>query len=229
MMRMPVPSLAARRRQLHCLAALPLMSLLPGVVQADSFVSFFRAVKIDHAAKVKDLLARGFDPNAIEGSRGESGMMVALREDAMNVFRVLLSAPDINIEARALNGDTALMIACFKGNKAAVQALLERGAEVNRPGWTPLHYAAYSGNNEVVRMLLDKAAYIDAESPNKTTPLMMAAMSGKIYTVKLLLDEGADLTLRNDLGMNAVDFAVKHEHPDIAEGLAHRLKKMGKS
>ncbi|GIZ51698.1 ankyrin repeat domain-containing protein [Noviherbaspirillum aridicola] len=228
MMNASSPAASARRRGLRLLASLPLLGVLPGLALASSYVDFFRAVKIDHAPKVKELLARGFDPNAIEESRGDTGMIVALREEAMNVFSLLLNTPGVDIEARAFNGDTALMTACFKGNLPAVQALLEKGAEVNRPGWTPLHYAAYSGSTEIVRLLLDKSAYIDAESPNKTTPLMMAAMGGNIHTVKLLLDEGADLTLRNEAGMNAVDFAVKHEHPDIAEGLTWRLRKMGK-
>ncbi|HEY8609527.1 MAG TPA: ankyrin repeat domain-containing protein [Noviherbaspirillum sp.] len=219
---------AGRRRQLQRLAGLPLLALLPAAAMADAYVDYFRAIRIDDGPAVKKLLQRGFDPNTIEESRGDTGMIMALREEAMDVFRVLLAAPGTDLEAKAFNGDTALMIACFKGNLPAVQALLEKGAEVNRPGWTPLHYAAYSGNNDIVRLLLDKSAYIDAESPNKTTPMMMAAMAGKIYTVKLLLDEGADATLRNALGMNAIDFAVKHDHPDIAEGLTHRLRKAGK-
>lgn len=221
-------TIASRRRSLARLTALALLAAVPLSAAAGSYVDFFRAVKIDDGPKVRSLLQRGFDPNAIEETRGDTGMILALREEAMDVFRVLLNAPGVDLEARAFNGDNALMIACFKSNKPAVEALLEKGAQVNRPGWAPLHYAAFAGNNEIVQMLLDKSAYIDAESPNKTTPLMMAAMAGKIYTVKLLLDEGADLTLRNAAGMDAVDFAVKHDHPDIAEGLTHRLRKMGK-
>jgi ankyrin repeat protein len=57
---------------------------------------------------------------------------------------------------------------------------------------------------------------------------MMAARGGHILTVKLLLDEGADATLKNEVGMTAIDFAKKHEHHDIAEGLTYRLKKAGK-
>jgi uncharacterized protein len=228
MMRTVDPPVPARRRGLLRLAALPLLAVLPAAALGGSYVDFFRAVKIDDAPAVRKLLQRGFDPNAIEETRGDTGMILALREEAMDVFRVMLNAPDVDIEAKAFNGDNALMIACFKGNLPAVEALLEKGAQVNRPGWAPLHYAAFSGNVDIVRLLLDKSAYIDAESPNKTTPLMMAAMAGKIHAVKLLLDEGADLTLRNEAGMNAVDFAVRHEHPDIAEGLTWRLRKMGK-
>lgn len=215
----------ARRR---ILAAFCVAAILPGTLFAGAFDDFFRAVKLDDAQKVKSLLARGFDPNAVEEERGDTGLIIAVREGSMEVFGVLMNARDIALEASAKNGDTALMIACFKGNRPAVDALLAKGAEVNRPGWTPLHYAASIGNNELVKILLDRSAYIDAESPNKTTPMMMAARGGHILTVKLLLDEGADATLKNDLGMSAIDFAEKFNHKDIAEGLTYRLKKAGK-
>lgn len=215
-----------RRRRL--LGGAVSLTILPQLAFAGAYADFFRAVKIDNVPVVKSLLARGLDPNIIEPERGDTGMILALREDSMAVFETLLNAPNIDLEAKTGNGDTALMIACFKGNKAAVEALLAKGAEVNRPGWTPLHYAAANGHNDIVKLLLDKSAYIDAESPNKTTPMMMAARGGHIYTVKLLLDEGADATLRNELGMTAIDFAARHNHKDIAEGLTHRLKKAGK-
>ncbi|KIF83865.1 ankyrin repeat domain-containing protein [Noviherbaspirillum autotrophicum] len=205
-----------------------MLACLPPLVFAGAYEDFFLAVKNDNAQAVKALLARGLDANLIEAERNDTGLILALREEAMKVFMVLLNAEGIDIEAKSRNGDNALMIACYKGNKAAVEALLRKGAEVNRPGWAPLHYAAAIGSNDIVQLLLDKSAYIDAESPNKTTPIMMAARGGHIYTVKLLLDEGADATLKNELGMTAIDFAQKHGYKDIVEGLTYRLKKAGK-
>ncbi len=67
-----------------------------------------------------------------------------------------------------------------------------------------------------MRTLLDASAYIDAESPNKTTPLMMAARYGSEQAVKLLFEEGADPTLRNEQGLSAADFARKAEREGIA-------------
>lgn len=195
---------------------------------AGAYDDFFSAVKIDNASAVASLLKRGFDPNTVEEQRGDTGLILALRENSMKVFDLLLHARDINLEAKIRNGDTALMVAAYKGNKPAVEALVNKGAQVNRPGWTALHYAAAAGNNEIVSLLLDKYAYIDAESPNKTTPLMMAARGGHILTVKLLLDEGADATLKNEQGLTAIDFAEKAEHQDIVDGLTYRLKKAGK-
>lgn len=217
-----------RRQGIVVLTAIAVSFCIPRFATAGAYDDFFRAVRGDHPAAVKALLDRGFDPNTIEPERGDSGLILALRENAMRVFEVLLNARDIDLEVKSFNGDNALMIACYKGNKQAVEALLAKDAEVNRPGWTPLHYAAASGNNDIVQLLLDRSAYIDAESPNKTTPIMMAARGGHIMTVKLLLDEGADATLKNELGMTAIDFAEKHNHKDIAEGLTYRLKKAGK-
>lgn len=217
-----------RRRWLNAIPVIAALVCMPHLAFAGAYDDFFRAVKVDNAGEVKSLLSRGLDPNIIEPERGDSGLILALREDSLKVFDVLINAQDVNLNLRSRNGDTALMIAAYKGNKAAVEKLLAKRAEVNQQGWTALHYGAAVGNNDIVRMLLDKSAYIDAESPNGTTPIMMAARGGHILTVKLLLDEGADASLKNELGMNAIDFAMKYNHKDIAEGLTYRLKKAGK-
>lgn len=217
-----------RSRAIAILPIFAIAMLMHGSALAGAYEDFFRAVKVDNAGAVKSLLARGLDPNLIEPERSDTGLILALREDSKRVFEVLLNTDGVDLEAKARNGDTALMIACYKGNKPAVEALLAKGVEVNRPGWTPLHYAAASGNNEIVKLLLDKFAYIDAESPNKTTPIMMAARGGHIMTVKVLLDADADATLKNELGMSAIDFAEKFGHRDIVEGLGYRFRKAGK-
>lgn len=225
--KMILPLINFGRRRFHAALAM-LLAVVALQVSAGAYDDFFKAVKIDDARAVSALLARGFDPNGIELERNDTGLILALRENSAAVFEVLLNAKDIDLEAKSRNGDSALMIAAFKGNKAVIDALIAKGAEVNRPGWTALHYAASIGNDAIVKVLLDNAAYIDAESPNGTTPLMMAARSGHIYTVKLLLDEGADATLKNALGMTAIDLAEKNDHKDIAEDLTHRLRQAGK-
>lgn len=222
-------SRCSRRRSLHLLAASALAAGLPGIALAGAYDDFFRAVKLDDIKSVRSLLQRGFDPNTVDEERGETGLMIALREDANKVLELLLGMKNVDLNARARNGDSALMIAAYKGRFDAVKALLDKGAEPNQTGWAALHYAAAIGNNQIVQLLLDRYAYIDAESPNQTTPIMMAARGGHILTVKLLLDEGADLTLKNGAGMTALDFARAGGFNDIVEGLTYRLKKAGKS
>ena len=218
----------SRRQALHLLAVSALAAGLPGIALAGAYDDYFRAVKLDDVKLVRSLLQRGFDPNTVEEERGETGLIIAVREDANKVFELLLNTKDVNLDARARNGDSALMIAAYKGKYDAVKTLLDKGAEPNQTGWAALHYAAAIGNNPIVQLLLDHSAYIDAESPNQTTPIMMAARGGHILTVKLLLDEGADLTLKNGAGMTALDFARTGGFKDIVEGLTYRLKKAGK-
>lgn len=193
-------------------------------------VSFFRAAQLDDASRIKPLLARGLDPNVHEPERGETGMIVALRHDAMEVFKLLLAHPKIALEAQAANGNTALMMAAFKNNITAVQALIKKGAQVNRPGWTALHYAAAAGATDIMRLLLEHHAYIDAESPTKVTPLMLAAREGQEDAVKLLLEEGADASLRDKgFHIDAAEFAERADKPWIAKTIRAHLAAKGKA
>lgn len=183
---------------------------------ADDAKDLNMAVSRDESYGLSKLLERGVDPNLKEPQRGETPLMVAIREKAMRSIQVLLASPKTDLEASANNGDTALMIASFTHNVDAVKALLAHDAEVNRHGWAPLHYAAAVGDVPIITLLLDKSAYIDTESPNKTTPLMMAARGGNNEAVKVLIEAGADVSLKNDQGLTAADFALHYEHRDTA-------------
>ncbi|MEY3124016.1 MAG: hypothetical protein RLZZ573_536, partial [Pseudomonadota bacterium] len=116
--------------------------------------------------------------------------------------------------------ESPLMLASLKGYLDLCKKLINRDADVNKPGWTPLHYAATGGHVAVIRLLLENHAYIDASSPNGSTPLMMAAMYGSASAVKLLLESGADSALKNDLGLTAIDFALRVQHQDSVDILA---------
>ena len=185
-------------------------------VHAGSFDDFFRAVRGDNASGVRSLLSRGFDPNTRD-EHGQTGLLIALREPSPKVIQALLESPQTNVELRNAKDESPLMLAAIKGQKDLVEQLIQRDADVNKPGWTPLHYAASSGQVAIMKLLLDNYAFIDAQSPNGTTPLMMAAMYGSNDAVKLLLAEGADTAMKNQQGMTAVDFAQRASRAEAAE------------
>lgn len=189
------------------------------VCHAGSYDDFFSAVKRDDAATVSTLLKRGFDANTLNPS-GEPGLILAVREPSLKVATVLISWPKTKVEARNRQDESPLMLASLKGYTEICQQLIARGADVNKPGWAPLHYAATHGHLAVLTLLLDNHAYIDAASPNGTTPLMMAAHYGTPAAVKLLLDAGADPLLKNIQGLTAIDFAHRANRTESAEMIA---------
>jgi ankyrin repeat protein len=172
---------------------------------ADSYQDFFRAVENDNAGTVRELLAKGFDPNTPDHA-GQVALYLAMRADSPKVAAVLVANRSLKIDAVNAAGETALMMAALRGNYEWAKILLDSGAQVQRPGWSPVHYAATGPEAKVVALLLDRGADVNAASPNRTTPLMMAARYGTEDSVKLLLARGADKGRVNDRNFTAADF-----------------------
>jgi ankyrin repeat protein len=194
-------------------------------VRAAPVDTMIKAVKFDDVKEVNKQLANGMDPNLTD-NQGMPLLVIAAREKSDQVAAALIANPKTNIEIVDKAGENAMMLAALNGDLDLVKLLIAKEAEVNKKGWAPLHYAAANGHDDIVKLLLDHDAYIDAGSPNGTTPLMMAARGGHISTVKLLLDSGADLNVKNQIGMNALDFAKQYKEPDVVAGLTARMQQM---
>jgi len=175
--------------------------------KAGAFDDFFKAIVFDQVPVVANLIYRGMDANT-PTENGEPALVFAVRSGAPKTVAYLLKQPGIHMDATNTADETALMLAANLNDLASANLLIEAGASVNRPNWTPLHYAASKGHIAMMHVLIDNDAYVDAESPNGTTPLMMAAYYASPNAVKLMLEEGADPTLKNQDGMTALDMAI---------------------
>jgi len=218
--------MSVRRRWLGVLVLGPVLAACMPLARAGAWDDFFQAIELDDERTVADLLRRGFDPNARDAHR-QPAITVALFKDSRKCAAVLLASRKLQVEARNAKDESPLMMAALRGNLEAARTLIARDADVNKTGWTPLHYAASSSSahaQAMVRLLLEHAAYIDAEAPNGNTPLVMAAEFGEIDVARLLLHEGADPTIRNRSGQTALDAARKAGREGLARDIIRAMQ-----
>ena len=173
---------------------------------AGAYEDFFLAVNRDDGDTVTKLVQRGFDPNA-RSPEGQTALHLALRDQSPRVAAALIAERSLDVNVLNASAESPLMMAALRGDLAWSERLMARGAKIHKDGWSPLHYAATGPESRIVKLLLDRGAPINALSPNRSTPLMMAARYGAEASVDLLLAAGADKQLRNDLGLDAAEFA----------------------
>jgi ankyrin repeat protein len=130
------------------------------------------------------------------------------------------------VDARAVDGTTALHWAVRADRLDTVRALLESGADASAAdhyGVTPLYLAAENGNVDVIAALLEAGADANGVAPIGETALMTAARTGVAAAVALLLDRGADVDARDrEFGQTALMLAVREAHPEVVALLLDR-------
>ena len=100
---------------------------------ASAAEDFDKAIIRDDFVLMRKLLQQGMNPNTLDAS-GQPGLVKAVQLDSWRVAQELLKAPNIQIDALSSGGESALMLACIKGNLELVRELLGRDARVNQPG-----------------------------------------------------------------------------------------------
>lgn len=121
---------------------------------------------------------------------------------------VLLLKWGADIEQRAEDGTTALMLSAHRAKPAATRLLLENGANPDsrrNDGATALWVASESGNRNIVEILLCHGASIEMKGGKLQYPsLTRAAQQGHSEVVRALLDNGADVESSNSDGVTAL-------------------------
>ncbi len=103
--------------------------------------------------------------------------------------------------------------AAMNGDRAAVQLLLQKKADVNAPqadGATAIEWAAYRDDLELADLLI--AAGANPKIPNRegATALQLASLHGSAAMIKKLLDAGAAVNERGVNGETPLMFAARN-------------------
>ncbi len=105
----------------------------------------------------------------------------------------------------------------MKGDRAALRALLQQKADVNRPqvdGATALHWAVYRDELETADLLLRAGANVRATNREGVTPLAMASLYGNVPMIGRLLKAGADPRALGPNGETMLMYAARNGNPD---------------
>jgi len=155
---------------------------------------------------VRDLLARGADPNVGEGPEWTPLSAACGRHGDPELVRVLLAAGADPNDNDSLYHSMEAPIEC-------AQLLFEHGADAN--GTNALAHALDYDRLEPVRLLLDHGA-----DPNEVRNLHHAVWRGRSPEfIRLLVEHGADMSVRDDDGRTAYAQAVRRGRTDLVEEL----------
>jgi ankyrin repeat protein len=113
-------------------------------------------------------------------------------------------------------GKSDIADAAQKGDRAAVQKLIQQKADVNAgqvDGATALHWAVYRQDLELADLLIRAGANVKAVNRTNVTPLEMAAQYGDAALLDRLIKAGADPKHRGPNGETMVMFAARSGNP----------------
>ncbi len=149
------------------------------------------------SVEVADLLVRhGANVNAQEKWRGQTALMWAADARSTEMTRFLI-AHKADVNARALATDWPSQMTGEPRNQYRPTG-----------GLTPLLYAARSGCTACVQALLDAGADVNRPNPDGVTPLIVAIDNFAYDTAKLLFERGADPNLWDWWGRTALYAAI---------------------
>lgn len=200
-------------------AALSIADVLSGMTGAPWFAAVLAgpggsrraaAMELHAAAREGDLpvlrrlLARGVDPSARHlGWSGIPTPLIAASFAGHAEVTAALVAAGAELDARNIQGRTALHLAADQDHAAIVDALLRAGADADLQdfhGHTALHLAAWQDHRASLDVLLEAGVDRELRDINGDTALGVAATEPVPAIVRRLLDAGADLEACNEYG-----------------------------
>lgn len=177
----------------------------------------FLAIQNDHVDIVRYLVEHRADLTLQDQYAGTPLHNAAFMGN-IEIAKLLINAgADVNAVS-SRDGSTPICNAVMEDKVEMVRFLLERGADLNvKIGYyeeTLLHFSVSNVSNdiEITKILLNAGMNVSVLDKQGKTPLHAVALS--IWTgpsiekmAKFLIEKGADLKLKDDQGMTALDYA----------------------
>lgn len=167
-------------------------------------LALHEAVRAGDDARVRELLAVGTSPDALDGASPGllRPVLAAAFHGQCGILRQLI-AGGARVDVLNIQGRTALHLAADQGHGDAVALLAAAGAPLEARdlfGQTPLHLASWLDHGEATLRLLAARANPNATDTTGCTPLHLTASEPLPLQVRRLLDAGANVDARDHHG-----------------------------
>ncbi|CAG0886720.1 unnamed protein product [Darwinula stevensoni] len=167
------------------------------------------------------LLQHGGDTRSLRGVSRMTPLHLAAEDGASECVKLLLKAGS-DVHATNNRGRTPLHLAALAQSTESVLALVQAGSDPNSQDAdkrTPLHAAIVKGarNFDNVRVLLEAKASPNMQDSFGYTPLHLAALNEYSSCVKMLLEYGADVTIKTNGGITALQYIVRKSPSSLAK------------
>lgn len=140
---------------------------------------------------------------------------IAIAQNNIKLVKLLIETGGAPVNC-FLNKDnqTPLMLAIGQNQIEIADYLLQKGASLtaaNQYGWTPLAYAVYKKNWELVNLLINKKweppSDVNAKVGECSILMMAVNYDCNDRIINGLLNNGADVEIKNEKGLTAIDIA----------------------
>jgi ankyrin repeat protein len=145
----------------------------------------------------------------------------AARVGRIDILRALFDA-GYPIDAADTHGYTAVILAAYHGQPAALDFLLSAGANAclgDRHGNTALMGTLFKGDSAIARHLIEAHCPIDQMNGAGETALGFATLFNRIDLIPVLIKHGADPNHVDGRGQSLLQLALAHDNLKAAEAL----------
>ena len=146
------------------------------------FISNFMKIEIDYGV--------------IEAARPQVAKL--LREKGAKLGRELKGVEGPNYIAAAMKGDADLIKNYIKESTANIN-------EYNQQGLTPLSLAAFAGHADALQALVDGGAEVDKPNLDRGTPIHGAVFLGQLKVVEVMIKNNVDINALNQFRQTPLD------------------------
>ena len=131
--------------------------------------------------------------------------------DNLDICILSYYSSQIDINAKDIDGKTALHYAIQVKSKDIIDFLISNGADINardNDGSTVLHYASELNSKDIIEFLISKGADINARDNRGMTPLHSAEENHCEDAVQTLVINDIEINLKDNEGITALHIAA---------------------